>query len=169
MPLGTQGSQRWGQQEATPIIHTDEYPQITHCMHTCGPECCRQRTLEKKLQREQQRIRRMEGADAAAAGSSQAAKSKDKVAVPAKEEEPPTDIDDDDLIASTAGVGQQAEDGSSGAGQQAHARGLFQPPTVLASMSLGLSRAAATLHNAFHQTAVRAAQRRTLTRPRHAA
>ncbi|EFN51473.1 hypothetical protein CHLNCDRAFT_140223 [Chlorella variabilis] len=129
----------------------------------------KQRTLEKKLQREQQRIRRMEGADAAAAGSSQAAKSKDKVAVPAKEEEPPTDIDDDDLIASTAGVGQQAEDGSSGAGQQAHARGLFQPPTVLASMSLGLSRAAATLHNAFHQTAVRAAQRRTLTRPRHAA
>ncbi|KAL4854759.1 Phosphatidylinositol 4-phosphate 5-kinase 8 [Chlorella vulgaris] len=131
----------------------------------------KQRTLDKKLQREQQRIRRMEAADAAAAG---AGKPKEKAAAPKQQkveaeddEGPPSDVDDDDLIASTAGMEEQQKHGGGQQQQQAGAGfgGPFQPPTVLANVSLGLSRATRLLHRAFHEAAVRAPARRSLTRP----
>jgi hypothetical protein len=121
----------------------------------------RQRALEKKLQREAQRIRRMEAAEAAATGRSG---KKAAAAPPPQDEESGSDgegIDDDDLIASTAGVEQQQQQ----QGQQQSGGGPFQPPSVLGSMSLGLSRAAISLQRAFHQAAVRAPPRRALTRP----
>lgn len=44
-----------------------------------------------------------------------------------------------------------------------------RPPSTFASVSLGLSRAAVALHRAFHQAALRAPPRRSLTRPAAAA
>lgn len=124
----------------------------------------RQRLLDRKLLREKQRIRRMEAQEAAAAAAVGGKKS------PKEEpkDEPPSDddegIDEDDLIASTAGMEQQQQQqqGSSSGEQQP---GGFQPPSVLASASLGLSRASVVLHRAFAAAALRAPQRRCLTRP----
>ena len=82
-------------------------------------------------------------------------------------EEPPSEdeddggLDDDDLIASTAGVEQQQQRGQ----QQQPGQGPWAPPTVLASASLGLTRAAVVLHRAFSAAALRAPPRRALTRP----
>ena len=127
----------------------------------------RQRSLDKKLQREAQRIRRMEAADAAARGEGR----RGEPSKEAEREEPPSEddeggIDEDDLIASTAGVEapQQQAGGSPQQQQQP-----FQPPSVLASASLGLTRAAVALQRAFHAAAVRAPPRRCLTRPQRAA
>jgi hypothetical protein len=98
----------------------------------------KQKALEKKLQREAQRIRRMEGAVEEEA--------------PPKGGEPPAEeleeYDDDDLIAAAP------EDGMS-------------PPSVMASVTLGLSRAAVAMQRAFHKAAITAPPRRSLTRPSH--
>lgn len=109
----------------------------------------------------------MEAADAAARGEGRRAE-------PSKEREPeeaPSDddeggIDEDDLIASTAGVEAPQQQAAGSAQQQQQP---FQPPSVLASASLGLSRAAVMLQRAFHQAAVRAPPRRCLTRPQRSA
>lgn len=137
-----------------------------------APPVCRQRALEKKLQREQQRIRRMEAADAAARGDTRKG-----AAEPRKEAEPqspPSDdedeggIDEDDLIASTAGV-EAAAPPAGVQQQQGQQPPGFAPPSVLASASLGLSRAAVVVQRALHAAAVRAPPRRCLTRPQRAA
>lgn len=114
----------------------------------------------------------MEAADAAASGKGAAGKaeSKGKAEQAPPREEPASDedeggISDDDLIASTAGVEQQQQQQQAGAG----GAGPFQPPSVLGSMSLGLSRGAVMLQRAFHAAAVRAPPRRQLTRPQRAA
>jgi hypothetical protein len=104
----------------------------------------------------------LEAAEGAATGGKTAA----AAPPPPQDEESGSDgegIDDDDLIASTAGVEQQQQ------GQQQSGGGPFQPPSVLGSMSLGLSRAAVSLQRAFHQAAVRAPPRRALTRPQRSA
>eukprot|EP00887_Chlorella_sp_A99_P002543 scaffold6.g2543.t1 len=134
----------------------------------------RQRALEKKLLREQQRIRRLEAADAEAGGGG----GRRPPAPPPEEppagaegggEEEEEELDDDDLIACTLGLEQQQQQqqragGGAGAGA---AGGLFAPPTVVASVSVGLARGAAALAAAFHRAAVRAPARRCLTRPSH--
>ena len=132
----------------------------------------RQRQLDKKLQQEQQRVRRMEEAAAAeearaGGGKAPAAKGKGKeeAAAPPRDEPPEEeDISDDDLIACTAGMEQQQQ-GSSSAQQG----GPGLPPTVFASVGLGLSRAAVALHRALHEAAVRAPPRRQLTQPQRRA
>ena len=116
----------------------------------------RQRVLDKKLQREAQKIRRMEGAAAAAAAGAPGAGAKP----PPPGAEPPadegSDFDDDDLIASAEGAAA-----GTGAG-----RGAALPPgSMFASVSLGLGRAAAALQAAAHAAAIRAPPRRSLTRP----
>jgi hypothetical protein len=118
----------------------------------------RQRVLDKKLQREAQKIRRMEGAAAAAAAAAGAAGAGAKPPPPGAE--PPadegSDFDDDDLIASAEGAAA-----GTGAG-----RGAALPPgSMFASVSRGLGRAAAALQAAAHAAAIRAPPRRSLTRP----
>lgn len=110
----------------------------------------KQRLLGKKLQREAQRIRRMEGAS----GDSAQAESKGKAAVvPDLDDE---EFDDDDLIAAAPEDQQYGQNGITGTGA---------PPSVMASVSMGLSRAAVALQNAFHKAAISAPPRRCLTRP----
>ncbi len=125
----------------------------------------RQRLLDRKLQREKQRIRRMEAQEAQAAGVVGTTKKGPKEE---PKDEPPSDddegIDEDDLIASTAGVEQQQQQ-QQGSGSGEQQPGGFQPPSVLASASLGLSRASVVLHRAFAAAALRAPPRRCLTRP----
>lgn len=118
----------------------------------------RQRALEKRLKREQQRIRRMDKvAEAAEAETRAQQQPEKKEAAPVAEEE---DFDDDDLIASTIGVaeGQQSQ-------QQPGGEQPTLPPSTFASVSLGLTRAAVMVQRAFHSAAVRAPARRSLTRP----
>ena len=112
-------------------------------------EARKQRQLEKKLQREQQRIRRMEGSAGAAAGKGKEEEDGDK-----KQPPPPTDegddgIDDEDLIAST--------DSGAGTGTD--------PPSMFASASLGFSRATMAMRAALHRAVITAPPRRSLTRP----
>ena len=112
----------------------------------------RQRALDKKLQREAQKVRRMESADARAAG----------LAGPgagAGEEKPAggdggedDGFDDDDLIAA---VDEGAAGGPGGPSSG----------SVIASVSLGLGRAAVALQAALHRAAITAPPRRCLTRP----
>lgn len=117
----------------------------------------------------------MEAADAAARGEGRKAAASE----PSKEKEvetPPSDdedeggIDEDDLIASTAGV-EAAPAAAAAAQQQQQGQQQpgFAPPSVLASASLGLSRAAVLVQRAFHAAAVRAPPRRCLTRPQRTA
>lgn len=75
---------------------------------------------------------------------------------PAQDEEE-EDVDDDDLIAAAPDTPQQQAAGG--------AFGGARPPSTFASVSLGLSRAVVALQRAFHQAAVRAPPRRSLTRP----
>lgn len=108
----------------------------------------KQRSLDKKLQREAQKIRRMEQEASGGAVDGKGAAGED-AAGPAVE-----DIDEDDLIAFATDDGQQ---GSSGVGPS--------PPSVVASVSMGLSRAAMALQKALHHAAITAPPRRSLTRP----
>jgi hypothetical protein len=131
------------------------------------PQARRQRVLEKRLQRERQRMRRLEAADARAA---RAAREDEEEGQPGRRGPPPSqaggedeggEVDDDDLIADLpADLAAQQ--------QQRWGRepGGFKPPTIVGSVSMGLSRAAVALHNAFHRMAVTAPPRRSLTRPR---
>lgn len=116
----------------------------------------------------------MEAADAAARGEGRKAAASE----PSKEKEvetPPSDdedeggIDEDDLIASTAGVEAAAPASAAQQQQQGQQQPGFAPPSVLASASLGLSRAAVLVQRAFHAAAVRAPPRRCLTRPQRTA
>ena len=125
----------------------------------------RAKALERKLLREQQKVRRMEGGDAGRGPAGRAAAPAAGKADEGEGEDGGEDdgFDEDDLLASAAGVDLPALAGSSsssggGGGQQ-------QPPSVLASVSLGLNRAAVALHRAFRQMAVAAPPRRSLTRP----
>ena len=109
----------------------------------------KQRALEKKLQREAQRIRRMEGSTVD--GVAKESKGGKAVAEVDIEDE---EIDDDDLIAALPEEDdRQQEQGG-------------MPPSVMASASMGLSRAAVVLRNALHNAAIKAPPRRSLTRPK---
>lgn len=137
------------------------------CRPAALPTPCverRQKKLQKKLQREQQRIRRLE---AQSGGRPEPKDDEPAASKAAPKDEPPSDddegIDDDDLIASTAGMEEAA------AQQQQQRGGPWAPPSVLASASCGLGRAAVALQRAFHAAAVRAPPRRQLTRPQRAA
>ena len=156
------------QQGPKPCIRlTQPTPPSALNIHQSPPlPTCRQRALEKKLQREQQRIRRMEAADAAARGDRKPSEPRKEAeaAEPPSDEEDEGGIDDDDLIASTSGVEQQQQQQQ----QQGQQQQGFAPPSVLASASLGLSRAAVVVQRAFHAAAVRAPPRRCLTRPQRA-
>ncbi len=78
------------------------------------------------------------------------------------EEEEEGGVDEDDLIAfADLPLGAQQEQQQEPGGP---ARSV-PPPSKFASMSLGLSRGALALHRAFHQLALRAPLRRSLTRP----
>jgi len=96
----------------------------------------KQKATEKKLQREMQRIRRTEAAVESTKDSTPIAE-KDE---PVVEED---DIDDDDLIANS---------------------NIGNPPSVVASVSLGLSRAAISMQNAFHAAAIKAQRLPSFTR-----
>lgn len=89
----------------------------------------KQKALEKKLQREKQRIRRTEAA-VGADKEEPSSIAKDEEAMKKEEE----DFDEDDLIASAPPSG----------------------PSVVASVSLGLERAAVAVQQAFHNAAIRA-------------
>lgn len=114
-------------------------------------EAREKRALEKKLQREQQRLRRLEG-------NVEEVESKESES-PVKEESESVEVEDvgelseDDLIASTFGAESAKEDAGS------------FPPSIVASVSIGVSRASLALQRAFHAAAVRAPRRRCLTRP----
>lgn len=110
----------------------------------------KQRALEKKLQREQQRIRRLDGGSAAAVEED--ITKGGKGGADGGEEE----FDDDDLIASIPSSQEQQQQLGNG-----------NPPSMVASVSIGLSRAAVALQQAFHRAAVTAPPRRCLTRPSH--
>lgn len=133
----------------------------TLALPRCPRTRSRQKKLQKKLQREQQRIRRLE---AQGGGRAEPAKDAPKPSKAAPKDEPSDDdegIDDDDLIASTVGM----EASPSQQQQQPGGPGPFAPPSVMASVSCGLSRAAVALQRTFHAAAVRAPPRRQLTRP----
>lgn len=113
----------------------------------------RAKALEKKLLREQQKIRRMEGA---------ADDEDEEESTPPKGGALDEEFDEDDLIASVDGgaSGSQQSEGSNNTNQQG-----FAPPSIMASMTLGLNRATAALQRAFHEASIRAPPRRSLTRP----
>ena len=113
----------------------------------------KQRALEKKLQREAQRIRRLEGSTGAAA----AAAEEGQQARAARGEE--DDFDEDDLIASLP-LNEEGNGNNGG-------NGVFPPSSVVASVSVGLSRAAMALQQAFHKAVITAPPRRCLSRPSH--
>lgn len=115
-------------------------------------EARRQRSLEKKLQREAQKVRRMEGAAAEVADKG---KGRGKGEAPPAAAEDSDDFDEDDLIAAADEAAQGPWGGA----------GSAQPPSVVASVSLGLSRAAVALQRAMHAAAINAPPRRSLTRP----
>lgn len=102
----------------------------------------RQRALEKKLQREAQRIRRMEGATGEG-------EQETKPSVPAAADE---EFDDDDLIAALP--------------EDVQNKGPRGPPSMFASVTMGLSNAAVALQQAMHQISITAPPRRSLTRPK---
>lgn len=92
----------------------------------------KQKALEKKLQREAQRIRRTEAAISGEAPIDEEAPMESK---PLEEEE--EDFDDDDLIAHNPFNGKNG-------------------PSIVASVSLGLERAAISVQQAFHNAAIKA-------------
>lgn len=94
----------------------------------------KQKALEKKLQREMQRIRRTEAAVADDEGAASADIVKEEASPQVEEEE----IDDDDLIAF----------GESGQGSNG--------PSIVASASVGLSRAVISMQKALHAARIKA-------------
>lgn len=94
----------------------------------------KQKALEKKLQREMQRIRRTEAAVADGEGAGSADTVKEEASPQVEEEE----IDDDDLIAFS-----ESSNGSNG-------------PSIVASASLGLSRAMISMQKALHSARIKA-------------
>ncbi|KAI8105680.1 hypothetical protein M9434_000262 [Picochlorum sp. BPE23] len=94
----------------------------------------KQKALEKKLQREMQRIRRTEAAVADDEGAASADIVKEEASPQVEEEE----IDDDDLIAFS-----ESGQGSNG-------------PSIVASASVGLSRAVISMQKALHAARIKA-------------
>ena len=115
----------------------------------------KQRALEKKLQREQQRLRRLDGGAAAEVEADTTATKGGKNGGGDDGGDDGEEFDDDDLIASIPTSEEQQQLGNG------------NPPSMIASVSIGLSRAAVALQQAFHRAAVTAPPRRCLTRPSH--
>ncbi len=78
-----------------------------------------------------------------------------------------TSLADSPDQAATSGQEAQQQEGSSAGQTQPSARqpGGFGGPTAFASLTLGMNHAVVQLNRAFQQMAVRAQQRRCLTRP----
>jgi hypothetical protein len=114
----------------------------------------KQRALEKKLQREQQRLRRLDGGAAAEVEADTTTKG-GKNGGGDDGGDDGEEFDDDDLIASIPTSEEQQQLGNG------------NPPSMIASVSIGLSRAAVALQQAFHRAAVTAPPRRCLARPSH--
>lgn len=115
----------------------------------------RQKALEKRLQREQQKIRRMEEQSGGGKG--------DEGGSGRAEGPEESDFDEDDLIAS-ADIHVGADASEAGQQQQQGGQG-FAPPSIVASVTVGLNRAARALHKVLHEASIRAPPRRQLTRP----
>lgn len=117
-------------------------------------ETRRQRALDKKLQRESQRIRRVEAASAAANGDDGALGGNAAADAAAAQE----DIDDDDNDLIAAAVMMDDDDKKNKGGSQG-------PSSVIASVSMSVDRMSRTFQAAMHKLAVTAPSRRSLIRP----
>lgn len=126
-------------------------------------EAKEKRALEKKLQREQQRLRRLEGALDGEPEKEEQKRVDSKTALTEtakpkeEEEEEEGDLSEDDLIASAFEIDTtKSKEGSNNSA----------PPSIVASVSMGLSKAFVAAQRAFNDAAIRAPPRRCLTRPR---